>query len=90
MFPIASAVTVLARGTVTGGMSHTVRWVVAVIFLVVGLLNLVKPDVGWRMSRWQYRNSQALQPSAAGLVMARVRGAVAVVIGVVLIVVALQ
>ncbi len=89
----ASSIVVLARGgapTSSGTQSHIVDFIAAALFLAAGLLNLVKPDVGWRMSRWQYRNQQALQPSAAGLVVARVSGAVAVVVGVVLIVFALR
>ena len=45
--------------------------------------------LGWRLSKWQYRNQEALQPSPAGLVATRVGGGVAVVVSVVLVVLAL-
>ncbi len=91
MHPIGSTVTLLARGA-TGGHGtprpHVVSFIGAAIFILFGLLNVVKPDVSWRLSKWQYRNPDALQPSARGLVMARITGAVAVIIGVVFVVVA--
>jgi uncharacterized membrane protein YidH (DUF202 family) len=59
-----------------------------IVLVAIGLFHSIKPDLGWRMSRWQYRNRRALEPSAAALVVTRVIGVIAVVVGVVLIIVA--
>lgn len=62
-------------------------------YLVVGLIILIalaqiaRPDLAWRMNRWQYKNKQALEPSAAGLLAARLTGVAVVIVGIVMIVV---
>ena len=61
--------------------------IVGIFFVLVGLLNVVKPDLSYRMNRWQYKNKQAWEPSNAALVAARVGGCVAVVIGIVVVVI---
>jgi hypothetical protein len=59
MHPIGSTVTLLARGA-TGGHGtprpRVVSFIGAAIFVLFGLLNVVKPDVSWRLSKWQYHN----------------------------------
>lgn len=50
---------------------------------------MVKPKLQWKMSRWQYKNPAAMEPSAKGLVMIRVSGAFFAIIGAVLVFVAL-
>ena len=60
---------------------------VGVLALLIGLLHAAKPDATWRMSRWQYKNKAAMEPSAAGLTGIRIGGFVAVVFGIVLIVI---
>lgn len=57
------------------------QYVIAAVLIAAGLLNIVKPDVGWRMSKWQFRNQEAMQPSPAALTYARVLGVVAVIAG---------
>ena len=61
--------------------------VVGVFALLLGLLHAAKPDATWRMSRWQYKNKAAMEPSAAGLTAVRIGGFIAVVFGIVLIVI---
>lgn len=81
--------TAIAPGT-SGGGSHSAvgMFAVGIFFILVGGVQVLKPDLTYRMNRWQYKNKEAFQPSNAGLIVARVAGAVAVVIGIVLVVVA--
>ncbi|MGI8761902.1 MAG: DUF6199 family natural product biosynthesis protein [Jatrophihabitantaceae bacterium] len=81
-----------APATASSGGSHSpiARLVIGVLFVVVGVAQAAKPDLAWRMSRWQFKNRDALQPSNAGLVVARVAGTIVTVVGVVLIVFALR
>jgi uncharacterized membrane protein YidH (DUF202 family) len=61
--------------------------VVGIAFILIGGLQAVNPSISWRASRWQYKNKQALEPSAAGLLAVRIGGLIALVVGIVLIVV---
>jgi uncharacterized membrane protein YidH (DUF202 family) len=77
----------IAAGSNSNG--HTNHWVLALIgvfFVLIGGMNALKPQTAWRANRWQYKNKDALEPSAAGLMMSRVVGAVFVVIGIVMII----
>lgn len=76
--------------TTSNGGSHSATGllVVGIAFIVIGGLQLLKPDLSYRLSRWQYKNKNALQPSNAALLVARVAGGIAVIVGIVLIVVA--
>jgi len=58
-----------------------------IAFILIGGLNLAKPDLSYRMNRWQYKNKEAWEPSNAALVLVRIGGALAVVIGIVLVIV---
>ncbi|MHA3703477.1 DUF6199 family natural product biosynthesis protein [Jatrophihabitans sp. YIM 134969] len=62
--------------------------VVGALWIVLGGLQAAKPDVGWRMRRWQYRNPAAVQPSDRAVKVTRVAGSVAVVAGIALVVAA--
>lgn len=76
------------NGTSSGG--KTLFVVIAVVIILIGLLQVAKPDLSWRMARWQYKNKSALQPSSAGLMAARIGGAVAAAVGVVILVTGLN
>ncbi len=73
-----------------GGGNKVVFAVIAVVVIAGGILQAVRPDVGWKMSRWQFKNKDALEPSNAGLTAARVVGAVVAVVGIVILVVGLS
>lgn len=62
--------------------------IVGILFILIGGMNLLKPDLSYRMNRWQYKNKQAWEPSSSALVVARIGGAIAVIVGIVLLVVA--
>ena len=63
--------------------------VVGALWIVVGSIQVARPDLSWKMRRWQYRNPSAVQPSARALQVTRGFSATAVVVGIVLIVVAI-
>lgn len=75
----------------SGGSSGPpwILWIVAPLFVVIGALLAVKPELQWKLNRWQYKNPDALAPSAKGLLATRVTGVAMVVIAVVVLVVAL-
>ncbi|MBI4498433.1 MAG: hypothetical protein HY689_11095 [Chloroflexi bacterium] len=51
----------------------------ALIFIALGLLYLFNPRLGWYLSEgWKFRNAE---PSDAALVVGRVAGAVAMLVG---------
>ena len=57
--------------------------VFAVIVILIGIFNLVAPDAAWYLSRgWQFKDAE---PSDAALFMARIGGAAAILIGIVLL-----
>ena len=69
---------------------HSGGWlfvVIAAVILVFALTMAVNPRLQWKMSRWQFRNQQALEPSTAGLVMTRVISVVVAIVAVVFIVI---
>ena len=74
-----------------GGISHgsLVAWAIVLggFIILVGLAMVAKPDLGWKMRRWQYRNPEAWEPSDAGLAMARLGGVITIISGIVLMVV---
>lgn len=57
-----------------------------IIFVIIGGAQAVRRRLSWRMSKWQYKNSDALRPSSARLIAVRVGGVIAAVIGLVLII----
>lgn len=61
---------------------------IGALWIVIGGVQVARPDLSWRMRRWQYRNPDAVQPSVRALQVTRVVSAVAVVVGVVLVAVA--
>ncbi|WP_336774682.1 DUF6199 family natural product biosynthesis protein [Paenibacillus sp. MMO-58] len=53
---------------------------VGVIFIVLGILNLLYPRAGWYMQYgWRFKNAE---PSDASLVMGRISGIIGIVIGI--------
>jgi uncharacterized protein YjeT (DUF2065 family) len=49
------------------------------IFIILGLLNIIYPKVSWYMRYgWQFKNAE---PSDAALVMSRIGGVFAILIG---------
>jgi uncharacterized membrane protein HdeD (DUF308 family) len=69
-----------------GGTWFLLAW--SLIAIVIGSANAVNPQLAYRVNRWQYKNKQAFEPSAAGLMFARAIGGLFVVIGIVCLVVA--
>lgn len=56
---------------------------IPIICILIGIFNLAAPEAAWYLSRgWQFKDAE---PSDAALVMARVGGAAAILIGVVLL-----
>ncbi|PWW04750.1 hypothetical protein DFQ01_10631 [Paenibacillus cellulosilyticus] len=56
---------------------------VGFLFVIIGILNIAFPKVGWYMQYgWQFKNAE---PSDAALVMARIGGVIAIIIGLFLI-----
>ncbi|MDQ2839162.1 MAG: hypothetical protein M3Y77_11870 [Actinomycetota bacterium] len=75
------------------GKTHGPVWlfyVFAVIFLIFGIALIINPKLQWKMSRWQFKNPAASEPSAKGLVMIRVGASVFVVIAVVILIVGIN
>jgi hypothetical protein len=62
----------------------------AAFALVLGSVNLTRPELTWRMRRWQFKNPEAVAPSNVALTFARVIGGVFVVFGVVVLVIAIS
>ncbi|UIJ34319.1 DUF6199 family natural product biosynthesis protein [Allobranchiibius sp. GilTou73] len=58
-----------------------------IALFLIGGINSLKPDWGYRMRRWQFKNKQAFEPSAAGLRVTRIIGTVMSLIGLVLIII---
>lgn len=63
---------------------------VGIAMILVGGSHVIKPNWSYRMSRWQYKNKAALEPSHAALVAARCAGLVGVAVGAVMVVVAIS
>jgi uncharacterized membrane protein HdeD (DUF308 family) len=57
-----------------------------IVFAAIGIMNVVNPRMAFRMNRWQYKNKAAFEPSDAALVMARVTGAIAIAVGIALLI----
>ena len=56
-------------------------WLMYVIFILIGIFNLVAPEAAWYLSRgWQFKDAE---PSAAALAMGRIGGGVAVLAGII-------
>jgi hypothetical protein len=69
-----------------GGTWFLLAW--SIFAVVIGATDVLHPQFAFRVNRWQYKNKQAFEPSTAGLVVARIGGAVFVVIGIVCFVIA--
>jgi hypothetical protein len=63
-----------------GGASLSLFKLVPLMFLLIGVLNIVFPRAAWFMKYgWQYKNAE---PSQMAIISARIGGIIAVVIGI--------
>ncbi len=54
-----------------------------ILLMIIGLFNLISPQTGWYLSYgWRFKDAE---PSDAALVMARIGGGIAILIGVILL-----
>ena len=54
-----------------------------ILLMIIGLFNLISPRTGWYLSYgWRFKDAE---PSDAALVMARIGGGIAILIGVILL-----
>ena len=81
--------TVLAAGSTHGNGKYVGFLVVGILWIVIGGVQVAYPQLGWRMNSWQFKNRNALEPSAAGLTFRRAIAGVIVVAGVALVIFAL-
>ena len=51
------------------------------LVVAIGVLNVVRPGLGLRTQRWQWRSSGHMEPSAAYIVMARLADVVMILGG---------
>jgi hypothetical protein len=70
-----------------GGTAFLLVW--SIFAIGMGTLGVTRPRVLARGNRWQWKNSQALEPSAAYLLFARVLAGVFLVVGIVCLVISL-
>ncbi len=55
-------------------------YIVPIIMIIICVITIISPKTMWDLSQgWQYKNPESVEPSEAGLMMARI-GAVAGVI----------
>lgn len=88
---LLAAGTAPATGRSSGGSGGKIAFIIfGIVFVLISLLNVLKPDLSFRMNRWQYKNKEAWEPSNGALIAARVSGCIGVVVGIVLIVVGLN
>ena len=53
------------------------------VMLILGVVNAISPETGWRMSEgWKYKD---VEPSEAALLWGRIGGIVCIIIGFVII-----
>ena len=52
-----------------------------VVIMLIGLITLIWPRVWWKLTRWQYRHPEAVEPSALAFTVGRVAGGVLVLLG---------
>jgi hypothetical protein len=58
--------------------------IVPIIFIIVGALNVIYPRAAWYMKYgWQFKNAE---PSDAAIIMIRIGGIIAIVIGIFILV----
>lgn len=56
---------------------------VPILFIILGAVNIIFPRFSWYMGvGWQFKNAE---PSAAAIVVARVTGVIAVIVGILLL-----
>lgn len=88
MWHALAMVTPANSGGGKGGSSPLGFVVIGIVFILFGSLNLFKPDLAYRMRRWQYKNKEAWEPSNSALAVTRFFGGVAVIAGIVFLVIA--
>lgn len=70
-------------------MNNSIRYISALIFIVIGLALLLAPSLFWRLQYW-FAVSKDSRPSKFYLLMARLMGAVLLVVAVVFLIMAIQ
>jgi hypothetical protein len=56
---------------------------VPILFIIIGVLNVLFPRMAWYFNAgWQFKNAE---PSTAALVVARIGGVIAIIIGILLL-----
>ena len=73
----------------SGGSSNPVAfYVIGSVIVVLGIVFFAKPEWQWKSTRWQFKNPDAMEPSAKGLAARRVSAGIVAVVGIVMLVVA--
>ena len=55
---------------------------VALFLIAVGIAEAVAPEAMWRLSKWQYRDPDAVAPSDAAFALWRVGGVLTIAFGI--------
>ncbi|SHH30037.1 hypothetical protein SAMN05443575_3656 [Jatrophihabitans endophyticus] len=76
-------------GSHHGTKSPVALIVVGIVFVLIGGFQATRPALMFKANAWQFKNKEAWEPSRAGLIGARIAGAIAVVVGVVVLVIGL-
>ncbi|WP_353651232.1 DUF6199 family natural product biosynthesis protein [Nakamurella sp. A5-74] len=85
---ILELLAVRSSGGGDGNGSPWLVFIVAPLFIILGIALAIKPELQWKMNRWAYKNPKAMEPSAKGLVVTRVSGAGMVIVATIAIIVA--
>ncbi|TDP98090.1 DUF6199 family natural product biosynthesis protein [Labedaea rhizosphaerae] len=77
-----------APGTPGDGSSpnHSADFIIGAAALVGGVANMIRPDLAYKLSKWQFRNPEAVAPSDKALLLTRIGGCFAAVVGIVFLV----
>lgn len=77
------------RGGATLGSVLTLLGIACIVY---GVVVVVRPEIGWQISmfgrRWQFRDSDRLEPSRAGLIGQRIVAVFTVALGIFFLVLA--
>lgn len=72
---ITGTLQVARSSSMAGHGSHGPIWlffVIGGIILIFAIATVINPKLQWQMSRWQFKNPEAREPSAKGLIAIRV------------------
>jgi hypothetical protein len=76
-----------SHGSSSGSAVIMIVW--GLFAMTIGGLHAVNPELSWRLSKWKYRNPEAMHPSDTAMTVTRISGAVFVVVGAVFLVMGL-